>query len=219
MVAQAAVVVNNLGNFFWQEFMVPWRMEKVTRREVAKDLKIGIISDTHGSALAWDEASKYFQGSQLVLHGGDVLYHGPRNPLPQGHGPMRLVELLNASPWPVVISQGNCDAQIDLELLSWPVNQPYALVKIEGLKILLSHGHLGEVQLERWAQKFGAQLVVSGHTHQYKLMERGGVVFLNPGSPSLPKGGPPSIAVVEAGVAKIISLEDGSTLAMLALGS
>lgn len=182
-------------------------------------MKIGIISDTHGSALAWDEAGKYFQGCQLILHAGDVLYHGPRNPLPQGHGPMRLVELLDASPWPIVISQGNCDAQIDLELLSWPVNHPYALVETCGLKILLSHGHLGEEQLERWAQKFGAQLVVSGHTHQYKLIEREGIVFLNPGSPSLPKGGPPSIAVVENEVARIISLEDGSTLATMTIGS
>lgn len=192
-------------------------METILKNEGERDVKIGIISDTHGAALAWEGASKYFQGSDLVLHAGDVLYHGPRNPLPEGHGPMRLVKLLNASPWPLVISQGNCDAQIDLELLDWPVNQPYALITTSEMKILLSHGQVGEDQLLAWADKFGAKLVVSGHTHQAKLSKKGEHVFLNPGSPALPKGGPASVAVVEDGKAKVIAIADGSILAELVL--
>jgi hypothetical protein len=178
-------------------------------------LKIGFISDTHGSAQSWELASKYFQGAELVLHAGDVLYHGPRNPLPPGHGPLKLVELLNDSPWPLVISKGNCDAEIDLELLAWPVNQLYAFVPLPEVKILLSHGQVGEEQLLAWAEKFGAELVVSGHTHRAKLEKIGPVVFLNPGSPSLPKDGPSSVATLEDGVIGIISLSDGKVLAKM----
>ena len=147
-----------------------------------------------------------------------MLYHGPRNPLPEGHGPMQLVKLINAAPCPLIISRGNCDAQIDLELLEWPLNYPYAFVKMDNLRILLSHGDLGEEQLQRWAKEFEVQLVISGHTHQYRLEKVEGVVYLNPGSPALPKGGPPSVGVVEEGVAKIISLTAGSILAEMKIG-
>jgi putative phosphoesterase len=219
MVAQAQVVVNVFFRFFKQENGLRLANANTSLQlKGERALKIGVISDTHGAARAWDKASKFFQGSQLVLHAGDVLYHGPRNPLPEGHGPMRLVELMNNSPWPIVICQGNCDAEIDLELLNWPVNQPYALLTLGGMKILLSHGQVGEAVLLAWAEKFSAKLVVSGHTHQSKLEKRGQTVFLNPGSPALPKGGPASVATVEDGVAKIIAIDDGSILAELAVG-
>ena len=180
-------------------------------------MKIGFISDTHGSAQSWEQASRFFQGAEMILHAGDVLYHGPRNPLPEGHGPMKLVELMNASPWPVVLAKGNCDAEIDLDLLKWPVNEPNALVTLSGLKIILSNSHAGEEQLLRWAESFDADLVVSGHTHQAKLEKKDGIILLNPGSAALPKGGPASAAVLEEGMLKVIALADGKTLAELAL--
>ena len=44
-------------------------------------MKIGVISDTHGYvdrvALAIE---KFFADADLILHAGDVLYHGPNNP-------------------------------------------------------------------------------------------------------------------------------------------
>ena len=65
-------------------------------------MNIGIISDTHGSVTAWREAyQKYLQKTDLIIHCGDVLYHGPRNPLPEGHDPKSLAVELNSltKPW------------------------------------------------------------------------------------------------------------------------
>jgi len=59
-------------------------------------MKIGVISDTHGSLTAWQQVlSGPFQDVDLILHAGDVLYHGPRNPLPEGYQPGQLAEAIN----------------------------------------------------------------------------------------------------------------------------
>ncbi len=49
-------------------------------------MNIGVISDTHGSLTAWVKAvNDYFSKADLILHGGDVLYNSPRNPMPEGY--------------------------------------------------------------------------------------------------------------------------------------
>ena len=61
-------------------------------------MKIGIISDTHGHEGAWTRAyEKFFTGADLILHAGDVAYHGPRNPMKADYNPMGLIERINAS--------------------------------------------------------------------------------------------------------------------------
>ena len=55
-------------------------------------MKIGIISDTHGHEGAWTRAcEKFFTGADLILHAGDVAYHGPRNPMKADYNPMGLI--------------------------------------------------------------------------------------------------------------------------------
>ena len=77
-------------------------------------MKIGIISDTHGHEDAWQKAfDKHFKDADLILHAGDVLYHGPRNPMKADYNPAGLAEKINHSPIPVVIARGNCDASVD----------------------------------------------------------------------------------------------------------
>ena len=45
-------------------------------------MKIGVISDTHGCRDHWAKSyDKFFFFLDLIIHSGDVLYHGPRNPM------------------------------------------------------------------------------------------------------------------------------------------
>ncbi len=46
-------------------------------------MKIGVISDTHGDYKSWIKAWNFLKDSDIILHAGDVLYHGPRNPIPE----------------------------------------------------------------------------------------------------------------------------------------
>ena len=56
-----------------------------------------IISDIHGSSLFLEKALDIFkkQNYDFLIILGDILYHGPRNPIPEGHNPQAVVKLLN----------------------------------------------------------------------------------------------------------------------------
>lgn len=173
-------------------------------------MKIGIISDSHGSALAWETAvSRYFKDCDLMVHAGDVLYHGPRNPLPEGYNPAKLAQMINDSPVPVVFARGNCDAEIDSLLISYPVQAPYALLYVKGKSVLVTHGHnLSFDNVPELAGKYNSDLIITGHTHIPWLEEKNGTVLLNPGSCALPKGGAePTIAVWENNSITILTLD------------
>ncbi len=77
-------------------------------------MKIGVVSDTHGSLTAWQNAyNSNFQDVDWIIHCGDVLYHGPRNPLPEGYNPQTLAMDLQKIRQPIIFAKGNCDAEID----------------------------------------------------------------------------------------------------------
>ncbi|HHW29057.1 MAG TPA: phosphodiesterase, partial [Syntrophomonadaceae bacterium] len=97
-------------------------------------MRIGIISDTHGSLSSWQKVmSTLFRDVDLIIHAGDLLYHGPRNPLPDNYQPRGVAEAVNSLTVPFVIAQGNCDAEVDQMMINWPLQAPYAFLQIENL--------------------------------------------------------------------------------------
>jgi putative phosphoesterase len=179
-------------------------------------MRIGIISDTHGSVTAWTRALDLFGGVDLIVHAGDVLYHGPRNPLPETYEPRRLAALINDAPAPVIIARGNCDAEVDQVLVNWPIQAPYAFIQAGSLRLLVNHGHaLTPEQMIAQAQQYRANLFVYGHTHLPEVARSGGVILLNPGSPSLPKDEQKTATVAVADTAngvQTIALQTGQVL-------
>ncbi len=173
--------------------------------------KIGVISDTHGAPGGWEKALLLWKDVECILHAGDVLYHGPRNPLPQGHGPRELARLIDQSPVPVFISRGNCDTEVDQCMFRWPLLSPLVPLWWEGRFILLAHGDRF-TETRELALSCGASLVITGHTHVGSVQREGSTLFLNPGSASLPKGrDPASVALVDSREIRILTL-DGEVL-------
>lgn len=77
----------------------------------------------------------------------------------------------------------------------------YKIIDIEGLKILLTHGHKFGVDfsLDTLLEKAldnSCDIVIFGHTHTYTQVSRSGVLFLNPGSVSLPRDGQASMMLM-----------------------
>lgn len=181
------------------------------------NLKIGFISDTHGDVAAFEEAFKILRDSDFIIHAGDVLYHGIFNPILKTYNPLKLAEKINQINVPLYIARGNCDSEVDRLALEIPFESNVVHIVSPNGKILVHHGHLYEKEkLFNWAKKDGSKLVVTGHTHLYMLEEKDGVVFLNPGSPSLPKEGrEPSIAVYEDGEIYIKGLKSQKKLLSL----
>ena len=86
-------------------------------------MRLLIASDLHGSP----EAAAFLRRrceellpDMLVLL-GDYLYHGPRNPLPSSYGPPSVVSVFADFDTPIVAVRGNCDAEVDLMLLPFAV--------------------------------------------------------------------------------------------------
>lgn len=163
------------------------------------------MSDTHGSLPGWKSALALFREPDAVLHAGDVLYHGPRNAIPGGYTPMDLANEVNAYRGTLFFSRGNCDADIDQTLLK-PLLAPFVAIWWNGRKILMMHGDKMPL-LRQMAFDARADLVISGHTHVPGITRDNGVMFLNPGSVSIPKGGDPaSAAIVNAEGVSVLSL-------------
>jgi putative phosphoesterase len=119
---------------------------------------VGLISDTHG--LLRPEALRALAGSDLIIHAGDV-------------GAPEVLDALRAVT-PVVAVRGNVDTG------KWASALPAtAVAEVGGTLIYVLHD-LGELDLDPAAAGFG--VVVSGHSHQPASSERGGVLFVNPGS-------------------------------------
>lgn len=92
--------------------------------------KIMIASDIHGSAHWCEKLVRAFEKEkpQKLLLLGDLLYHGPRNPLPDEYSPKRVAELLNSLKTHILCVRGNCDAEVDQMLLEFPVLADYAVL-------------------------------------------------------------------------------------------
>lgn len=154
-------------------------------------MRLGVMSDTHGSLTAWQRALDVLGEVDILLHAGDVLYHGPRNPLPEGHDAKQLAEAINEYDGRLVIARGNCDADIDELVLDVPIQSPYALVVVGGKYIMVHHGHLvaGD-DMVALMRRYRLDLVVTGHTHVPGITRVSAAapgIILNPGSPALPK--------------------------------
>ena len=77
-------------------------------------MKIGLISDTHGNVAGWDRAVEVaLEGSDLIVHCGDVLYHGPKFAPAEAYDPMTLASRINDSHVAVLIARGNGDSDVD----------------------------------------------------------------------------------------------------------
>ena len=98
----------------------------------------------------------------------------------------------------------------------------HAVVTLDGVRIFLTHGHREQVyvregkQVAQLAREEGCGLAFFGHTHRMYLERINGVLVCNPGSISLPRGGPASYGrlTVENGQPKLLELvnEDGELL-------
>lgn len=184
-------------------------------------MNIGIISDTHGCLTTWQKIyAEYLQDLDLIIHAGDVLYHGPRNDIPAEYNPKLLAQYLNQCPVPIVFACGNCDAEVDSMVLDLPIQSPYSMVVDGDFKILVTHGHhLSKEQQFSLAKKFKVQLIITGHTHIPGIDQQDGVISLNPGSPGMSKRADKrgTIAVLRNGKIDILFTDNGEVLESVAI--
>ncbi|MEX9254109.1 phosphodiesterase [Pseudenterobacter timonensis] len=179
-------------------------------------MKLMFASDIHGSLPAAERVISLFEqsGAQWLVILGDVLNHGPRNPVPQGYAPAQVAEKLNHYAAKIIAVRGNCDSEVDQMLLSFPITAPWQQVLLESGRLFLTHGHL--FSPDNLPPLATGDVLVYGHTHIPVAEKRDGLCYFNPGSVTFPKGGfAPSYGLLEADRLSVIALNDQQVIAQV----
>ena len=125
--------------------------------EIEKGI-IGVISDTHG--LVRPEAIAALKGVELIIHGGDI-------------GKAEVLQSLSSIA-PVCAIRGNNDRE------TWAKKLPDTLLlNVNGFDFYVIHN---VNEFENDLNGAGIHTVISGHSHKPSVVERDGVLFINPGS-------------------------------------
>ena len=95
-------------------------------------MKLMIASDIHGSALYCGQLLQAYEreGADRLLLLGDILYHGPRNDLPEGYAPKEVIAMLNPMKEDLLCVRGNCDTEVDQMVLEFPIMAEYCLLQL-----------------------------------------------------------------------------------------
>ena len=174
-------------------------------------MKLMIASDIHGCAPACKALLEAFAASRaerLILL-GDILYHGPRNRLPDGYDPKAVISMLSGVSDKLFCVRGNCDTEVDQMVLPFPILSDTALLFVDGRTWFACHGHRSGANPTAGDLPGlpAGSVVLSGHTHVPVLeTTEDGLTLLNPGSTSIPKGGfPASYALYENGDFSVVA--------------
>jgi len=163
-------------------------------------MKYVVASDVHGSLSAAKKVIDAFwkEEADYLIYLGDLLYHGPRNPLPDNYNPAEVAKLFNEISEKIIAMRGNCDSEVDQMLSDFPLTAEYQCIPFSSTKkIFATHGHIYDY--ESIPKSVVAEDIFAfGHIH-LPILEKNvdGITILNPGSASLPKEGhPPTYAII-----------------------
>lgn len=172
-------------------------------------MKWMIASDIHGSAYFCEKLIEAYkrENADKILLLGDILYHGPRNDLPEGYAPKQVIAMLNELAQDILCVRGNCDAEVDQMVLDFPLMADYAIItddampshcakgsKEDGQRIRIpiiyaTHGHV--YNNNHLPPLHRGDILLHGHTHVPACEQYETHTYINPGSVSIPKEGSP----------------------------
>lgn len=150
-------------------------------------MKLLIASDIHGSAYYANKIKNAFEKQQcdkLILL-GDLLYHGPRNPLPKDYSCKEVIQTLNSLKDKIIAVRGNCDAEVDQMVLDFPIMSDYTILYLEDHQLFITHGHL--YSPEKLPHLNAGDIFMYGHIHIPIMEKQNSIHIINPGSIALPK--------------------------------
>lgn len=130
-------------------------------------LRVCVISDTHG---VYDErVDRLFVGATRIIHAGDI-----------GNARPPIIERLELIA-PVTAVTGNIDWNTPLDI--YPLS---TTVEVGGVRIFVQHIGGKPAEFARHLPTPAPAVAICGHSHIPLIEERGGVLYVNPGSASRP---------------------------------
>ncbi|MCD5414535.1 MAG: metallophosphoesterase [Clostridiales bacterium] len=132
-------------------------------------MKIGVLGDSHGRIKNINIAMKFLKDTELIVFTGDHITD------------IRYITKEYGAE--VIAVRGNCDCSGELEIVR----------TINGRRIFICHGHKYGVKytldnIHYRAEELEADIVIFGHTHIPYYEETNGIIMINPGSVTFPRG-------------------------------
>ena len=167
------------------------------------DIRIGLLADTHmpGSReRLWPQLEAAFAGVDAILHAGD-LHTGD------------VIDTLGSIA-PTWVARGNGDMDVEHPRLrdEW-------LLEFGGVRVGMVHefphpGRASDAKVAKRLQRhFPAQrpqVIVFGHTHHESIHAREDILYINPGSPMLPRN-----QSTRLGTIALLTIRGGAVTAQL----
>ena len=128
-------------------------------------MKLMIASDIHGSAMYCKNLMEAFdrEKADRLLLLGDILYHGPRNDLPEEYAPKKVISMLNDVRDRLFCVRGNCDTEVDQMVLNFPILADYCIIPVGDRLVYATHGH--NFNLNNLPPLCSGDILLHGHTH------------------------------------------------------
>lgn len=171
-------------------------------------MKFLIASDIHGSAFWCSRLCEVMEKEapdKLILL-GDLLYHGPRNDLPDDYAPKKVIPMLSQYADKIIAVRGNCEAEVDQMVLPFPCMADFSQMYADGTLFYLTHGHHSNPDC--LPSLPSGSVFLYGHTHVKLDKTANGIRCLNPGSVSIPKDGSHSCLIYNNGEFSFRILEE-----------
>ncbi|HEY8444531.1 MAG TPA: metallophosphoesterase [Bacilli bacterium] len=147
-------------------------------------MKIIVISDTHRNQEILQELARIHNDADYFLHAGDSCL------------PPSLI-------YPFLSVKGNCD---------FYQYQPHLIIKTPTFNIFMTHGHLyTKTSLIASAKLNDCKIAIFGHSHIPFYQNEDGIILLNPGSATNPRGNSKkSYAIIDENLAiEFKTIEEG----------
>ena len=144
-------------------------------------MKIMVVSDTHGQIQETVNQYRKLKNIDMIIHLGDYFKDA-----------QRIKDIVDSR---MIYVKSNTDGEFS--------ERSRKVIEMKGHKILLTHGHMDKVKsdllhLYYKTVSLSCDIVLFGHTHIPVNIRDKGILFLNPGSPTIPKGGSyPSFALLD----------------------
>jgi putative phosphoesterase len=152
---------------------------------------IAIVSDLHGKLAILNKLkAEVFPSVDEIWWIGDLFYNYKKDEASVTEAKDVLTALLEYTDKPSLYIAGNTDSMHAYQTFESKLDRDDFHLKTMGEDIfVLTHGHIYESReaLLALAAENKAQVVISGHTHIAELAIENDVIFINPGSPSVPR--------------------------------
>lgn len=144
-------------------------------------MKTLIISDVHGDYKTLDLIIKKESFDKLIVLGDLFNYWFKLDKINDN----KIIKTLQTNKDKLILIKGNCDKCINYEELGLYAHE-IITITLNRHSVTLTHG---DKYSKGFLPSFHGKIFISGHTHVPMLLKEYEIIYANPGSVGLPRGG------------------------------